>query len=284
MVKTYQALLCESAEALFKHSDTARLDAEILLAHLLGKERVWLATHAREEASEDICRNMQSLVARRANHEPIAYLVGEREFMGLPFSVRPGVLIPRPDTETLVEAVLEENKAEQPHVMDLCTGSGAIAVSLAHFLPKADVLAMDFSEICVQTATENAKRNGVSERVRVLQADILSEAFPKQISEKADILVSNPPYIRKAELAGLMSDVRDFEPASALDGGEDGLVFYRKIAELLPQLLHRGGLLALEAGYDQAEEIATLLRQQACRQIWFRCDLSGVRRAVIAYF
>ncbi len=284
MVKTYQALLRESAEALSCTSDTPRLDAEILLSGLLGKERVWLAVHAREQATDEVCQKMQSLTVRRARHEPIAYLVGEREFMGLPFFVCPGVLIPRPDTETLVEAVLKENMTENPHIIDLCTGSGAIAVSLAHYLPKSTVLAVDFSEICVKTAQENAERNGVQKRVSLLHGDILSDSFAQNMARKADILVSNPPYIRSSELPGLMPDVKDYEPSSALDGGDDGLVFYRRIAKLLPSLLHHGGLLALEAGHDQAEDIAEILRQSNCRNIHFSCDLSGIRRVVIASF
>lgn len=288
MVITYRALLCESTEALLNCSDTPRLDAEILLSHLLGRERVWLAVHADDAAEEEICLQMRTLTARRANHEPIAYLVGTREFMGLPFRVRPGVLIPRPDTETLTEAVLKENTAEHPKIIDLCTGSGAIAVSLAHFIPGAAVAAVDFSEICVRTARENAEENNVGARVNVICADILHENFAEDFfrllnsEEKADILVSNPPYIRSSELSVLMPDVRDYEPSSALDGGEDGLIFYRRIAQLAPALLWRGGLLALEAGYDQADDIAELLDRNGFCDIRFALDLSGIRRVVLA--
>lgn len=290
MVMNYQALLCESTEALQNCSDTPRLDAEILLCHLLGKERVWLAIHAQEYATEKICQQMRHFIARRSKKEPIAYIIGKREFMGLPFCVRSGVLIPRPDTETLVEAVLKENTIECPKIIDLCTGSGAIAVSLAHFLPNSIVSAVDFSDICIQTAQENAKKNGVSERVNVVYGDILSDCFmlkpsdfPKNKDDvAADILVSNPPYIRKSDLSSLMSDVRDYEPKSALDGGEDGLIFYHRIAALTPSLLKRGGLLAVEAGHDQAEEIAEIFTQHSLNNIHFIRDLSGIQRVVLA--
>lgn len=317
MVIDYQALLCEGTEALLHCTDTPRLDAEVLLSHIIKKERVWFAIHAKEQPEDAAIEAFRALIARRAAGEPVAYLTGGREFMGLPFAVRPGVLIPRPDTETLVEAVLQEQLPDAPKILDLCTGSGAIAVSLAHFLPRSHVCAVDISDICVETARKNAVQNGVSERVRLVRADILSGKFslpadafsagkdpapnipsgmgsapnisaapawnaPSGNPSLADALVSNPPYIPNADIASLMPDVRDYEPLSALDGGDDGLLFYRRIAELLPALLAPGGLVALEVGHDQADAVAALLSASGCTSVRFARDLAGIRRVAAA--
>lgn len=280
MVNSYQALLCEGTEALSNHSDTARLDAEVLLSYIIRKERVWFAIHAKEEPDEQTVLKFRKLLQRRLSGEPIAYIVGSREFMGLNFCVKKGILIPRPDTETLVEAVLNENLPENVKILDLCTGSGAIAVSLAHYIPKSSVCAVDISDICIKTATENAEKNGVSDRVVFKQADILSDELALG---KADVLVSNPPYIESSELAALMKDVRDFEPSLALDGGKDGLIFYRRIASLLPSLLKKGGLAAFEVGHNQADTVCEILSNQSCKDIKTVCDLSGIKRVVMAH-
>ncbi len=299
MVTDYQALLCEGTEALRAFSDTPRLDAEVLLSFLMGKERVWFAVHAKESAANDVCAAFRSLILRRKKGEPIAYITGTREFMGLSFSVQPGVLIPRPDTETLVEAVLKSSFADRPRILDLCTGSGAVAVSLAHFLPQALVCAVDCSALCVETAQKNALANGVGSRVHCLQRDILSAGFCLPLSVfsvpaengdfesgdlfLADILTANPPYIRSADMETLMKDVKDFEPHLALDGGKDGLLFYRRIAELAPSLLVSGGLLALEVGHDQADAVSEILNRSGhFASIRFCRDLAGIRRVVLA--
>lgn len=281
MVKTYQALLHEGAEALLNYSDTPRLDCEVLLAHLLGKERVWLAVHLKEETDKNTEEAYRALIERRKSGEPVAYIIGSREFMGLNFSVGEGVLIPRPDTETLVEAVMEMPLPENVRIIDLCTGSGAIAISLAHYIKGSEVLAVDFSDICVKTARKNAETNGVAERTQVIKADIMTDFFD---GDKFDVLVSNPPYIKTEVLDSLMTDVRDFEPTSALDGGDDGLIFYRRIAGLLPALLKKGGFLALEVGHDQAEDVAKILAAAGCTEIDFHTDLTGIRRVVVGRY
>ncbi len=285
--KDFKTLLADAGEAFHIISDTPRLDAELLLSFLLKKDRSWLLIHANDVADEALCLSYESFIERRKSGEPIAYIIGEREFMGLPFSVMPGVLIPRPDTETLVEAVLSETLPDAPQILDLCTGSGAIAISLAHSLDTAQVLAVDISDTCVKTARENAERNGVSQRVNIIKNDILSERFLtadfSPLCLPVDVFVSNPPYIRTDDLSGLMTDVRDFEPHTALDGGTDGLVFYRRLASLVPFLLKSGGLLAFEVGHDQAEEVAAILKESgACEKIRFACDLAGIKRVVIA--
>jgi release factor glutamine methyltransferase len=281
MVKTYQALLHEGAEALLNYSDTPRLDCEVFLAHIVKKERVWLAVHLKEETDKNTEDAYSALIERRKMGEPVAYIIGSREFMGLNFSVREGVLIPRPDTETLVEAVMEMPLPKGVRIIDLCTGSGAIAISLAHYIKGSEVLAVDFSDICVKTARKNAETNGVAERTQVIKADIMTDFFD---GDKFDVLVSNPPYIKTDVLDSLMTDVRDFEPTSALDGGDDGLIFYRRIAQLLPALLKKGGFLALEVGHDQAEDVAKILIGAGCTEIDFRTDLAGIRRVFVGRY
>ncbi len=279
MVNSYQALLCEGTEALSNHSDTARLDAEVLLAYIIRKERVWFAIHSKDKPDEKTVLNFWNLIERRKSGEPVAYITGTREFMGLSFKVQKGILIPRPDTETLVEAVLNENLPENAKILDLCTGSGAIAISLAYYMKSCSVCAVDISDICIKTATKNAEINGVLNRIKFMQADILSDELHL---EKADVLVSNPPYIESAELADLMKDVKDFEPSLALDGGSDGLIFYRKIISLLPQLLNPGGLVAFEVGHNQADSVCDILKEQGCTDIKTVCDLAGIKRVVMA--
>ncbi|MBR5157677.1 MAG: peptide chain release factor N(5)-glutamine methyltransferase [Clostridia bacterium] len=280
MVNSYQALLCEGAEVLLNYSDTARLDAEVLLAYLLKKERVWFAIHSKDKPDEKTVFDFRNLIERRKSGEPVAYITGTREFMGLPFKVKKGILIPRPDTETLVEAVLNENLPQNAKILDLCTGSGAIAVSLAYYMKQSSVCAVDISDICIKTATENAEINGVLNRVEFKQADVL---YDELNFEKADALVSNPPYIESAELDDLMKDVKDFEPSLALDGGSDGLVFYRKIVSLLPKLLNDGGLVAFEVGHNQADSVCDILKEQGCTDVKTVCDLAGIKRVVMAY-
>lgn len=233
-------------------------EAEILLCCVLGCDRVGLAVHRdRTVSPADAARYMQ-YVERRAAGEPVAYITGEKEFMSLPFAVRPGVLVPRPDTETLVETALAQLGGAPCRVLDLCTGSGCVAVSVAHYLPGAYVTAVDVAPVCVETARENAARTGVSDRVEVVCADIFGELSGLG---RFDAVLSNPPYVRAEVIPTLEPTVRDFEPRTALDGGTDGLAFYRRIAELAPRLLQSGGLLALEIGYDQGTEVRTLLEK-----------------------
>ncbi|MBE7021798.1 MAG: peptide chain release factor N(5)-glutamine methyltransferase [Ruminococcaceae bacterium] len=257
---------------------SARLDSEVLLSFLLKKERLYLLLHKHDALGEDTLSDYEALIKRRAAGEPVAYLVGEKEFMSLPFAVRPGILIPRPDTETLVESVIARYQtAGKISVLDLCTGSGAIAVSLAYYLPQSHVTACDISELCVETTRENACKNGVSDRVLVVLADVLG-SLP--FCERFDCVVSNPPYIPTQALAGLERDVRDFEPTVALDGGVDGLLFYRRLSKLAPQLLKPGGLLALEVGHDQAESVCALLVKAGFSGIETLQDLAGISRVV----
>ena len=261
--------------------ESSRLDAEVLLCHLLQKERIYLLLHKDEAVSEEISRAFMDVIGRRQKNEPVAYITGEKEFMSLSFAVCPGVLIPRPDTETLVEFAIEILKdTENPEILDLCTGSGAICVSLAHYLPKSRVTAYDISDVCVKTATKNAEANGVLDRVTVKKQDVLAPMPEKPF----DAVVSNPPYIPAKVVKGLMPEVRDFEPHSALDGGDDGLTFYRHLVEVAPRHLKQGGLLAFEIGHDQFESVSALLEADGrYENIGTKEDLAGIKRVVYGY-
>ena len=264
-------------------NESPRLDAEVLLAALLQKERLFLLLHRKDALPPDTERVFWEQIDRRCSGEPVAYIIGRREFMSLSFAVRPGVLIPRPDTETLVEFVLEQcPKDRQAALLDICTGSGAIAVSLAHYLPRARVTAWDISPVCLQTATHNAAANGVADRVTVCVRDAL---LPFNETACFDVIVSNPPYIPDAVIQMLAPDVRDHEPHLALAGGKDGLVFYRHLVREAPKLLNPGGLLAFEVGHDQAETVTAMLGQTGSfAAVGTRCDLAGVRRVVYGIY
>lgn len=251
-------------------SSTALLDVEWMAAKVLGISRTKLLLWS-EPLREEQTKEITKMVERRKTGEPMAYIIGEKEFMSLPFSVEPGVLIPRPDTETLVEWVIHHGGKR---ILDIGTGSGAIGVSLAYYLPEAEVTCLDISPIACRVAEENAKRNGVS--VTVKKADIRKD----EILGKYDVIVSNPPYIRESEIAGLARDVRDFEPHLALSGGADGLDFYRILAEKAPNALSPKGLLLVECGYDQTDAVEALFRPHFGKTEMLR-DLAGNPRVVI---
>ncbi len=273
------ALLKLGTEALTAAGvSSPRLDCEVLLAHVLKKDRLYLVVHREDEVPIEAETAFYKLLNRRAYHEPVAYLTGLREFMSLEFSVGPGVLIPRPDTETLVEFVIERLKNKKNiKILDLCTGSGAIAVSLAYYLKESLVTAVDISNICVETARKNAEKNGVADRVQVLEKDV----FALTAEEFYDCVVSNPPYIPTQVVEGLERDVKDYEPKTALDGGADGLDFYRHLASVGDKLLRPGGLFALEVGHDQAEAVQSLLKATGqFESVGVCCDLAGIHRVV----
>ncbi len=275
-------LLLEGKKALQEAGiESYALDAEALLCHLLKKDRVFLSVHRDEAVDEELAAAYKSMIERRKSHEPIAYITGEKEFMSLSFSVSPGVLIPRPDTETLVEFAIDALKSKETcEILDLCTGSGAIAVSLAYDLKKAFVTAYDVSSICVDTARKNAEKNGVDARVSVVLADVLK---PWPDSKQYDCIVSNPPYIPPEVIQGLAADVRDYEPLLALDGGDDGLLFYRHLARASREFLKPGGLLAFEIGYDQGEQVKAILQENEFCDVAILNDLAHNPRVVYGY-
>ena len=256
----------------------AAYDARQLLLSAYGlTAEEYLLAKDREAEDPAGAERFETMVRRRAQREPLQYILGEAWFMGRRFLVTPEVLIPRPDTETLVELVLLETEAAEKHsVLDLCTGSGCIAVSLAGSGHFAEVAAADISPEALRIALRNAKENGTP--VRFFQSNLF-----EAVTGRYDILVSNPPYIRKKDLTGLEPEVGVYEPKLALDGGEDGLEFYRRIVAQAGRCLTPGGSIYLETGFDQAEAAAELLAAHGFHRIRVTKDLAGLDRVVSGY-
>lgn len=264
-----------------KHIPEPRLGAELLLAHVLDCKRIELYVQFERLLSPEERAAYRALIQRRAAREPVQYILGETEFMGLPFKVTPAALIPRPETERLVDRVYEHLRQKShpaPSILDIGTGSGCIAVSLAKMLPEAQVWALDQSAAALDLARENARRNGVTVTFR--ESDIFDPAL--SFPEKFSLLVTNPPYIAQAAWEGLEPEVRQFEPREALFGGEDGLDFYRRIVPRVQQLLLPGGRIFLETGYDQAQTVAQLFAAVHFKTEIHQ-DYNQIERIVIAY-
>ena len=261
-----------------QNNPSSRLDAELLLAHTLNVERIALYLDHHKPMSAPELAKMRSLVKRRAKGEPIHYILGHREFWSMTLTVKPGVLIPRPDTEILVEVVLKTLADPEGcyKIADVGCGSGAIGLAIGSERKQSTVLCTDLSPDALQVAKENTIKCGL-DNVEFQQSDLLS-----QVEGHFDLIVSNPPYIRTEEIQHLMSDVRDFEPLMALDGGQDGLTFYRRLIRESSSHLRKGGILALEIGYDQKEAVKSLLDQS--KELEFvssHQDLAGCDRVII---
>lgn len=266
------------------HPDRARLDAETLLLHVTGKDRAWLLTHREDDFGGCTAARFASLVQRRLTGEPIQYITGEAEFYGLPFRVTPDVLIPRPETEHLVEAALALAKRyERARIVDVGTGSGAIAVALAHHLPEARITAIDLSATALDVARENARRNGVESHIQFLEGDLLAPILKSEgTGSTFDIIVSNPPYVPGADRYSLSVEVRDYEPALALFAGEDGLDVYRRLIPAAYAGLAAGGYIALEIGFGQSQQVGGILAAGGFGTIAFTPDLQGIPRVASA--
>lgn len=264
-----------TVRSLLAASPLPRLETQMLLQHVLGVSRAWLIAHDTDALQAEPVENYQALLARRQAGEPMAYLVGRREFMGHEFMVEPGVLIPRPETELLVETALNEmarRTSQQPRLLDLGTGSGAIAISLALACADATVVATDVSAQALQVAQRNAQ--ALQANVAFLQGswfDALAGQPP------FDVIVSNPPYIHSNDPHLVQGDLR-FEPAGALTDGADGLAALAHIAEQAPKWLTAGGALWMEHGYDQAAEVRRLLTKAGFKQVAGLKDLAGIER------
>ena len=266
--------------SLNKSIETPRLDAEVLLCSVLNCERISLVINKDKELNQEVLTIFNEYINKRAKNEPVSYIIGTKEFMSLEFDVSYGILIPRPDTEVLVEEIIKRFTGKKSKILDLCTGSGAIAVSLANYIPDAEIIAVDKYDVCLKTALKNAKKHNVYDRVKVILADVLE---PLEIDESFDCIVSNPPYIKSDILPTLLSDVKDYEPMYALDGGVDGLVFYKKITEYAKNKLNFGGILAFEIGYDQGEEVKAIIENTGCfKDIKIINDLAGRNRVILA--
>lgn len=264
------AALSEGAKRLRAVSDVPLLESRILMEKATGLDRLGLIKKGVDELEGDEEKRYFLLLGDRLTGRPIAYIIGHKEFMGLDFFVDENVLIPRPDTETLVQAALDSGKRR---ILDIGTGSGAIAVSLARLDPLAEVSAVDISQNALAVAEKNAKENGVS--VSFSRLDILNE----EISGTFDMIVSNPPYISDFVIPTLDETVKNFEPRLALSGGEDGLIFYREITKKALRALEPGGLLMFEIGFDQGEAVSEIMAGDY-KNIKIIKDLAGCDRVV----
>jgi release factor glutamine methyltransferase len=269
------------------------LAAELLLMHALGRDRAWLYSHPEEEVAPAVAREFLALVTRRAGGEPTQYLTGKQEFWGLEFEVTPAVLIPRPETEHVVEVAVERlragaqrgsigeiGKGTSVRIADVGTGSGCLAIALAHELPKAEIFATDISEAALEVARRNAARHGVSRRVHFQRCNLL-DAFSGDAP--FDLIVSNPPYIGRREAGELPREVRDHEPEAALFGGVTGVEIYSRVVDQAARMLRPGGLLVVELGYNSSPHVRKIFeRDVRWTNVSVTLDLAGIERVLAA--
>jgi release factor glutamine methyltransferase len=266
---------------------SAPLAAELLLMHVLQRDRTWLYAHPEFELSPEDAAAYAQLIERRSEGVPTQYLTGRQEFWGLEFEVGPGVLIPRPETEHVIEVALERlgaRRAELLRIADVGTGSGCIAISLARELPRAEVVATDISAAALDYAQRNAARHHVSNRIQFLKTDLLEAAIeaPNSAGTRFDLIVSNPPYVGRGDAASLPREVREHEPPDALFAGDNGLQIYPALIEQAARKLAPNGILVLELGYNGAQYVGSLLSAPHWSDLRFTRDLAGIERVISA--
>jgi len=277
----------KKAEQLLKDAGikNPRLDAEVLLASVIGIERYRLYVIKNDLLDENTTQKFIDAIKKRCLGFPLQYLVGHQEFYSLNFFVGPEALIPRPETELLVEHVIQwaQNRSKRLEICDMGTGSGCIAVTLAKHIPDAVIYATDISGDALNLARKNAKLHGVSAKITFLKGDLYQPLLEYGLTNKLDAIVSNPPYIPSADLKNLQKEIRDFEPLVALDGGKDGLEFYRKIILGSSRFLKPSGLLALEMGFDQGTRVVGIARKlNIFKSIEIKKDYSNKDRIFLA--
>ncbi|MBS7298512.1 MAG: peptide chain release factor N(5)-glutamine methyltransferase [Eubacteriales bacterium] len=267
-------LLNETAKKL-NGIDNYMFETHLIVRTILKMSPMDLVLSHKKEVENSLVKAVRSAAERRINGEPLQYILGTQEFMGIEFKVAENVLIPRADTETLVETVLSYLGKKGACILDIGSGSGCVGLSIAYHNERVYLRGVDISDAALTLSKENAQGLGLTERAAFSKADILTE----NLSGKYDIIVSNPPYIRSDVIPTLMQEVQCFEPHLALDGGEDGLIFYRTIIAKAPKLLNEKGLLAFEIGFDQGEDVSALMRE-AFDDIKVIKDLAGNDRVV----
>lgn len=261
-----------------KGIESPRLNAELLLAHLLNCKRLDLYLLFDRPLKEDEVVLYRELLKKRGSFVPLQYIIGNVEFYGLEFNVDSSVLIPRPETELLVEAIIEENKNTNLKILDIGTGSGIIAITLAKSMDQPELFAIDISEAALENATKNAIKNCVADRIKFLQLDVRNDL---SLSERSfDIIVSNPPYISKDEFPKLQTELRVFEPAIALTDYSDGLSFFRIISEKAIRLLKNNGKLYFEIGKDQSDSVKKILEENGFVNIRIKRDFQEIERVI----
>lgn len=280
---TIREILIKYMEKLSSISDTPKLDIEILLQKALGDvDRLYIQLNLDKKLSNEELKCFNEMINDRLNGRPIAYIVKNREFMALDFYVEEGVLIPRPDTEPLVEEVIELSKGmKDVTIVDIGTGSGAISVSLAKYIKNSYVYSLDISDKALSIGKKNAVNNEVDDKIEFIKSDVFTGIKDRNL--KLDIIVSNPPYIKKEDIKTLHTQVKDYEPYIALEGGEDGLDFYRTITEKSLKYLKSNGILAFEVGHDQADDVCTIMENHGYKKIYTKKDLQGIDRVVIGF-
>lgn len=259
--------------------DSAEADARLLIEHALGIDRTTVMTRGERELTPDEVKTIDALAARRLEHEPVARIVGAKEFWSMALAVSPDVLVPRPETETVVELALDmigkARRNERLRVLDIGTGSGALLLALLKELPRATGVGTDISQDALRIARANAERHGLAPRCEFINCDMTAG-----VQGPFDLIVSNPPYIAHDDIAGLEPEVRDYDPALALDGGSDGLDAYRAITTAAPRLLVPGGRLVVELGLGQETAVSGLFSEAGLTVHGARQDLAGIPRAL----
>ena len=257
----------------------ARMQSSSILSHALGRSRTYIIAHADDRLSDDQLRLFQRLLTRRAGHEPLQHIVGHQEFFKLDFEVTADVLIPRPETELIVEAALEVSRADAaPSIVDIGTGSGCIVISLLHELPRARAVATDISMNALRVAQRNGERHQVIDRLSLLQTDGFAAFGP---DSRFSVAVSNPPYIAEPEIDGLAREVRDFEPRAALVSGADGLAHIRSLLTGAPARVRSGGYFIFEIGFGQRAAVQKLIDPAVWQLVEIRSDLQSVPRTFV---
>lgn len=274
----YRELYAEGSDRLEKAGIAeAALDARLLLEYVCHTDRNDLLVHGDREITEEEQSTYENYIRRRTVHEPLQHITGEQEFMGLAFEVNPHVLIPRQDTETLVEEamrILHDGMC----ILDMCTGSGCILLSLMKYSNGCKGTGVDISGEALATAGRNA------EKLRIEDVCFIQSNLFENVEGRFDLIVSNPPYIKSGVIPELMAEVRDYEPVNALDGAEDGLFFYDRIITEAPEYLNSGGYLLFEIGYDQADEVTERMENAGFREVSTVKDLAGLDRVVYGYY
>lgn len=267
-------------EASLPENPDRKLDARLLLEASCGTDYQTLLADGNERlVTDEEFRRYETMLERRSGHEPVAYILGAQDFMGLPFFVTRDVLIPNQDTENLVEEAMKEVHGGM-RILDLCTGSGCILLSLLHYSADTTGVGTDLSAAALRVAAENGGRLGLSDRAVWKQGDLYEALAGAESSSKFDLIVSNPPYIPTAVIGTLMPEVAEMEPRMALDGGEDGLSFYRRILAGARDVLKIGGVLMMETGFDEAADVAAMMRQSGFLDLQIIRDYGGQDRIV----
>lgn len=246
--------------------DSPRLSAELLLSHVLQLKRIDLYTQFDKSVPKEKLDVLHELVKRASRHEPVNYLTGKIEFFSIEFEISPACMIPRPETELLVERAIAflRSRSEKKLVCDLCTGCGCIAIAVAKNVPDVDIIATDISDAALNVAAKNIEKNNLKNRIKLLCGDLFDPLIPQLDISKFDLIVCNPPYVSSYEYEALGRNVKDYEPKIALYAGDDGLDTYRKITEKVCDFLNAGAALILEIGYSQGPAVRELLEKTTC--------------------